>query len=58
MALTIWETFGEANIEPETAAVRRPSPTYPACAGSCPALPPEISAIFEDESVSDRKMTV
>jgi hypothetical protein len=35
-------TVGEAKTSPQIAAVSIPSPTYPACAGSCP-LPPPVS---------------
>ena len=38
----IASTVGEAKTSPQIAAVSIPSPTYPACAGSCPLPPPEF----------------
>lgn len=38
----IESTGGEAKTSPQIAAVSIPSPTNPACAGSCP-LPPPVS---------------
>ena len=40
-------TEGQAKTSPQTAAVSMPRPTKPACAGSCPAPPPETSATFD-----------
>lgn len=41
----IESTVGEAKTSPQIEAVSNPSPTYPACAGSCP-LPPPASQIL------------
>ena len=37
-------TEGDAKTSPQTAALSMPSPTNPACAGSWPEPPPEMSA--------------
>lgn len=39
-------TLGLAKTPPSTAAVSIPFPMKPACAGSCPQPPPEISATW------------
>jgi hypothetical protein len=44
MAFSTASTLGEANRSPHTAAVSIPLPTNPACAGSWPEPPPEITA--------------
>ena len=46
MAASTASTLGEAKISPQTAAVSIPSPTKPACAGSWPEPPPEITATW------------
>ena len=48
----IESTGGEAKTSPQMEAVSIPSPTNPACAGSCP-LPPPASQI-----ISNKKMPV
>lgn len=41
--------MGEAKTSPQIEAVSNPSPTYPACAGSCP-LPPPASQILSKKT--------
>src|SRR5947209_16963319 len=43
-ASIIWSGVGEVKIWPGQAASSMPRPTKPACSGSCPEPPPEISA--------------
>ena len=43
-AATIWSGVGEVKTSPGQAASSMPRPTKPACSGSCPEPPPEISA--------------
>ncbi len=50
IASRTWSGVGEVNTAPHTAADNIPSPTKPACEGSCPLPPPQMRATFPDFS--------
>src|SRR4030095_3877427 len=54
-ASSIWSGVGEVKTWPGQAASSIPRPTKPACSGSCPEPPPEISATLP--GFKDRRRT-
>src|SRR6516225_8724779 len=53
-AAIIWSGVGEVKTWPGQAASSMPTPTKPACSGSCPDPPPEISATLPGTSSARR----
>src|ERR671931_501439 len=52
VAASIWSGTGEVNTSPGQAASSIPSPTKPACSGSCPFPPPRGVGADDDSPLN------